>query len=386
MMEYRNLMIHIDHQTLYRDPDYYCAHPHAISLENGDWLVVATRAPRRNIVLHPPQDPTYQNILFRSQDGGLSWSEPKVIPDDSWHGVECAGLTQLNDGRVMLNQWRFKWIECKPSDRGAVDFGPDQIVQSLQESIEFDLNCKTAGVTADMFPWSRSSGETWVHFSKDNGQSFDQSIHIDTAPFSGGYNMRGSVQFPDGEIFLPLCDVPNYKQVFVVRSDDGGGTWSSPELIAEGHDHEYEEPVALILSSGRILVALRDNVSRILHMVWSDDRGKTWNKPRKSGIEEYPAQLFELANGTLACLAGRRKPPYGIRLILSQDQGQIWDTHVPIIIRDDMPNKNLGYPTGIITKEQNMTAIYYGEDSEGVTGIEFSKFRLDVGKNVASEV
>ena len=58
--------------------------------------------------------------------------------------------------------------------------------------------------------------------------------------------MRGGVEI-DGEILLPLCDVPNYRQVFTVRSRDGGETWSAPQPVAAGDRHAFEEPAPLLL-------------------------------------------------------------------------------------------------------------------------------------------
>ena len=33
-----------------------------------------------------------------------------MAPAYGWSGVECAGLTDLGAGRVLLNQWRFDWL------------------------------------------------------------------------------------------------------------------------------------------------------------------------------------------------------------------------------------------------------------------------------------
>ena len=61
----------------------------------------------------------YLNLLLRSADEGLTWSAPVVVPDYGWSGVECAGLTDLGRGRVMLNQWRFRLAtRCPPPGAG----------------------------------------------------------------------------------------------------------------------------------------------------------------------------------------------------------------------------------------------------------------------------
>jgi len=97
--------VHIlDQRILFKDPYSYCAHPFISKLPGGEWVIVFNRSVRRPFLLHPPNDPHFYNVLIRSTDEGVSWSTPRVVPGYDWHGVECAGLTPLADGRLMLNQ------------------------------------------------------------------------------------------------------------------------------------------------------------------------------------------------------------------------------------------------------------------------------------------
>jgi hypothetical protein len=47
-----------------------------------------------------------------------------------------------------------------------------------------------------------------------------------------------------------------------------------------------------------------------------------------------------------------------------------------LIIRDDMKNSNLGYPTAIEQDDGTIFAAYYGENAEGVTYVMGSHFEL----------
>ena len=71
-----------------------------------------------------------------------------------------------------------------------------------------------------------------------------------------------------------------------------------------------------------------------------------------------------------------RQPPFGIRACLSSDEGATWDHENELIIRDDMRNSNLGYPTAIQEDDGAIFATYYGEDAEGVTYVMGSHFQL----------
>ena len=222
-------------------------------------------------------------MLVRSHDQGRSWSQPSVVPDFGWQGVECAGLTVLGSGAVLLNQWRFGWhtlAQAEAQLRPEQYARPEALMDAGTMAAELADWTPDQATIAERFPWARAGGETWVHRSVDGGRTFSGSTRIDTASFSGGYGMRGGLEIGD-EIMLPLSDVPNYRSVFTVRSCDGGESWSKPSLVAAGEQHAFEEPAPLALRSGRVLALLRDNVSRIMHAVRSDDGGVSGVRRRR---------------------------------------------------------------------------------------------------------
>lgn len=367
------------HVLVFREEFSYCAHPHIVIAQNGTWVAVFNRAPRKSFVLHPPEEPQFHNVIIRSQDEGLSWTAPQVVPECSWSGTECAGLTLFSNGRLMLNQWRFEWmplgLASKAADQSALAYPPD-FMKSWHVSPEH----KTAGISPESFeriaPWVRAPGATFVHFSEDNGVSFCDSVRINTHPFSGGYGMRGAAELPDGKIILPLSDVPHYKQVFNVESCDGGQSWSAPILVASGAGHEFEEPTVLRCKSGKLLMILRDNMTRRLHQSVSLDAGKSWSMPHAIRVEGYPGHLLVLDDSRILLTYGWRQPDFSIRAVLSSDEGETWDVDHAIHIRRGMQSKNLGYPATIAVKSGGFFTLYYGEDVDGVTAIMGSYWRL----------
>lgn len=279
----------VEHLVLHRDPYVYSAHPHLAVAGKDNWLLVFTQSRRRAGVLHPPQDPLYRNMLMRSADEGRTWSTPSVVPDFGWEGVECAGLTVLESGTILLNQWQFEWhtLPHAQAHLPGSYVGPERLVGAEAMAAELADWTPDPGALAAHFPWARCGGQTWIHRSYDGGATFSGSAPVDTAPFSGGYGMRGGVEVDDA-ILLPLSDVPNYAAVFTIRSLDGGDTWSKPRLVAGEKGHAFEEPAPLILRSGRILIMLRDNITRILHIVASEDGGSSWSKPESTGFPTIP--------------------------------------------------------------------------------------------------
>ena len=360
-----------EHRLIHSDPFAYCAHAHAIGTPDDDVLVVFNRAPRRAVILHPPQDPNFENVVVRSVDGGRTWSVPVVVPDYGWNGVECAGLTRLRSSRVILNQWRFRWYPLSLARRLAatetIDF-PAEWVGELATSLEIDSGRSLAVDPERLAPWARGRGGTYAHLSDDGGETFTRTVEIATGSYSGGYGMRGAVELADGTVVLPLADVPDYERIFVVRSADGGESWGAPIAVAGEADHLFEEPAPLLLPSGRILLGIRENRRRTIFTVHSDDGGLTWSAPRATGIDGYPAHFLLLTDGRIVCSYGDRKPPFAIRAVLSEDNGATWQTGNPLTIRDRLPNKDLGYPCTVSTGTGLLT-VYYAEDLAGVTGI-----------------
>jgi hypothetical protein len=225
-----------------------------------------------------------------------------------------------------------------------------------------------------MAPWARGGGDAYVHLSSDGGRSFEDTVRLDTAPFVGGYGMRGAIELPNGELVLPLCDVPAYRRVFVVRSGDGGRSWGPAIAAASLDDRHFEEPAPLVVQDGRILMLLRENVSRRLWQVVSSDGGYHWSRPEPTPIEGYPAHLLRLADGRVLCVYGHRQPDFSIRAVWSTDGGRSWDVAATATIRGDLPNKDLGYPSSVLCPDGRFRQFITQQD-DGVTSIQATWFR-----------
>ncbi len=131
---------------------------------------------------------------------------------------------------------------------------------------------------------------------------------------------------PDGTL---LCNFFTYGKnqeidVYLVRSKDGGETWSEPEIVLPGF--ATSTPVRR-LRSGRLVMpvyTVDGNGKRAYAAVClSNDKGKTWGSPRPIGLKAGKTldetDIYERKDGTL--LAVLREVMCGSE---SKDGGETW--------------------------------------------------------------
>jgi hypothetical protein len=94
---------------------------------------------------------------------------------------------------------------------------------------------------------------------------------------------------------------------------------------------------------------------------FSDDRGRTWADPIETPLWGFPPHLLLLSDGRVLVTYGYRREPFGQRACISED-GLNWDRSQEIIIRDDAPNKDLGYPASIELEPGKVLTVYYQPD------------------------
>jgi hypothetical protein len=106
-------------------------------------------------------------------------------------------------------------------------------------------------------------------------------------------------------------------------SSDGGRSWSPP--VAVGKDGPLAldaEPDLVELPGGRLLMALRP----VMAVSWSDDGGASWSRPEKIGFEAHCPYFLRMRSGVL--LLAHRLPATSLHFSL--DDGKTWSKNVPI--------------------------------------------------------
>ena len=184
------------------------------------------------------------------------------------------------------------------------------------------------------------------------------------------------MELNDGTLLLTLNDIPEYQTIFSVKSSDGGKQWREPILVARKAGHLFTEAAMAQMNNGDIITAMRDDTTKFLHTCRSGDNGKTWSSPQSTRIDGYPPHLLVLSDGRLLCTTGRRQPDFSIRAALSDDGGNTWELDDVICIRGNLPNKDLGYPATVELHDHSLLTVYYCQNEQGITGVEFTSWRI----------
>ena len=359
--------------VIHRDPWAYISHP-ALTLvrpgahdPGGAWLAAFTHTRRREPRMHPPSDPLFRTLTTRSVDGGRTWAEPTFAPGFDWSGVETPGLTSTAAGTVLLTQFRFAWFPLAEARRRWQAGERISVALPLRGwTEEFDdRDWQHAQHT-----WARGYHGLYVHRSEDGGRTYGETVKIAAAPYRDGFTRVGPRVLADGRLAYVVTEhhPPHNRFTYLLLSDDDGASWGAPRVVVDDPGLQFGEPDLLEVAPGELLCVLRDTMrTGYLHVCRSTDGGAHWSTPEITPIRGHPGHLTTLADGRVLCTYGRREAPFGIRACLSDDGGRTWLLDEEIVIRDDLPNGDLGYPVTVEYEPGRLFTIYYGQDGSGVT-------------------
>ena len=355
--------------VVHKDGFAYISHPSIAVLSDGGWIAAFCHSRRRKPGMHPPDDPLYRNLLSRSADQGKTWQEPYFAPDFNWSGVETPGIARLSDGTVVLTQFRYGWYPL----------GLAKKRKAAGEPISIRLPDR--GWTEDFtdaewddaqYSWARGYHGLYAHLSTDDGDTFE-TVKIGTGPYGDGFTRTGVVEISDGRVAYSVTEhhPPKSRHTYLLMSRDDARSWDAPTLIVESRELSYTEPHLAEVGNGELYCILRTaNLGGYLYSCRSLDGGQSWSVPGPTPMYGLPGHLLVLDDGRLLCTYGRREVPFGIRACLSEDGGRTWLIDDEIIVRDDLPNSDLGYPTTIEYEPGRLFVCYYGQQHDGVTYVQ----------------
>ena len=330
----------VKHFSIYEKREAYCAWPAIDRAENGDIVVLFTRTEEH-------LGPNGEILLSRSRDNGESWLPPAIVYDTPLDDRE-SGITRLDNGDLLAHYrsvfWKPEAYLGLPDNAYEADVLGKWILYVMQPEY----------LAAEPFDGS------WHAVSRDSGYTWSATV-------PGRDSIHGGLQLPDGRVL-----VASYRDdgghIGVYAADSPLGTYAKIATVTcpRPDTIRFGEPHILRMKSGRILMMIRataipyDDESPRCYLwgTWSDDNGKTWAEPYETELWGFPPHLLQLADGRVLCTYGHRRPPYGQRAAISED-GITWKKANEIVLRDDAPNKDLGYPVSIELEPGRILTVYY---------------------------
>lgn len=375
-MSSSDLVHDVHHSRICGAPDTYCGHPYQdgiFDFGGGEVAVLHKHAPcdyaSQESIGHAVVHSRAKIVMQRSMDGGDTWEEGHSVVWD-----ESASLEQRM--AFLRSTGPRGEIDLSSSD-SAIFFARTRLHDEMRETEMQTFSIRSA-----------DRGHTWerhpIIFPKphvvDPGVPIaGLPIYRDGVPLielSDGYLV--SIFYPEGE------NAP-----MLYGTGDNGLTWdylSTGPSDTSGYGR-IEYPSVLQVPDGRLLLFTTNNqgTRNCLQVAESVD-GYSWSGYRPivrvgtspwlsrpvvgQSTYQLPGNVLYrspwpmlLRDGRIAVIFARRKPPNGIGLIVSEDSGSTWSDEV--ILRDDAPSSDLGYPVATELDDERIFTAYYFNDELG---------------------
>ncbi|RME59931.1 hypothetical protein D6779_03180, partial [Candidatus Parcubacteria bacterium] len=239
--------------------------------------------------------------LARSTDGGLSWSKPINISDAVNAGSHNQGVNiQTGPNGEVYAVWAI--YDSWPADESALGFAKSTDGgESWQSATRIISNIRGMRFSA------RAQNQLDPPFD-DPGPLNKKNMRVNSFPSmavdisSGPY--RGNVYVVWANIGFPGDNTGDDIDVYLIKSTDGGNSWSTPTRVNSGPtgqgDHHYLPWITCDPASGVLSVIFYDdrNVGDAqieTYVAVSVDGGDTWQDFKVSDVAFTPSPIPGLA-------------------------------------------------------------------------------------------
>ncbi|MCQ2463510.1 MAG: glycoside hydrolase [Clostridia bacterium] len=258
-------------------------------------------------------------------------------------------------------------------DTGLCAFGDASlIVTSFNNTVEFQRSCNPENVYIQSYLDTVSQDEeskylgSEFRISGDNGVTFGD-IHISpvTSPHGPCVLKDGTLLWV-GRSFGTAHEEEGIKAYTVKPDGETVLKGQIENVILNGEKPLLCEPHAVQLDNGDILCHIRAEGNGVFttYQSVSRDGALTWSKPQrlldlKGGA---PAHLLVHPSGTIISVYGYREKPYGIKAMISTDNGETWEKDIDINING--VSSDIGYPATVCLSDGNLFTVFYAHESK----------------------
>lgn len=336
----------LETKTLSMRPDVYYGWP-TVAKRGSELLVVASGGREGHIC------PFGRVDLFRSKDGGATWTWPQTIYDGPIDDRD-AGICVTAKGTIIVTTFTSLAYEGM--------FNAEAAGRARGEKSPAWGDERFARWTAAHARLSAEERKSelgcWALRSTDGGVTWSERR---STPFNSPH---GPIQLADGRLLYIGKELwTDEKRNGVCVSNDDGETWETIGFVPtrDGDDpRQYHELHAVEATDGRIVAHIRNenknNANENLQTV-STDGGKTWSVPRAIGVWGIPSFLSRLADGRLLMTYGYRRAPLGVQARVSDDCGETWSE--PLVLYGGAASGDLGYPSTVQLDDGTLFTVWY---------------------------
>ena len=366
---------------IYRDETWYCGPGPSVVVYPDDEIVVAFRRSRAGGHGHP----AVEACIVRSTDGGYTWSDPEVFDSGP---IRNQNLTLLSDGTLLV---------AMPSGDLVTREVYEELMANTPPGVDDvrEYPGRERAIAPDQDTCYLAERGPYVRRSTDRGRTWSQRYYVESVPgwdpvmpgFSAPFGLRARViELSDGVLVFPIHsmglssdadpdDSANITFVPVlVASEDGGMNWDFRGNIAPPQlGTHFNETEVIETPSGNIVAFLRptfdDNEDMHIYTATSSDGGRTWSAAKKERVWGYPASPVKMPSGRTLLTYGYRRPDWGIRAVLVDEECTDVDDANELVVRGDGGGRDLGYPQGWLLNDGRAFVSYYfnHQDDNGDT-------------------
>lgn len=356
----------------------YFGWPSVTRMPGGELMMVASGFRARHVC------PFGKVVACTSINEGKSWSRPAVMIDtpldDRDAGIAVSGNRVIITSFNNTAKQQIAWSAVSPSsqhfpsaDRPTL-YSKRELHGCTREYIlEYLKSIDVEAAERDFY------GSTYI-VSEDGGITFGEIKRVPvTAPHGPGVGVDGKFVYVGTRI--DKTDECGNNILCCVEGDDGEfqpvGSIDNIEPVNGIYPVEGCEPHCVVLSNGQIIVHIRvhnaDDGKRehtgifTLYQSESQDGGKTFTKPHPITDDislGAPAHLLSLKNGTLISVFGYRSEPYGIKAMISTNEGKTWSE--PCMLYDNNSIAlDIGYPSSVELADGKILTVFYARPETG---------------------
>ena len=257
-------------------------------------------------------------FMVRSKNKGRTWSEPQKLP----RGLNPLGdyfdtMLTTSDGRLIVMRYRARadhhksapWISLAESTDSGHTWLGDEWMTHIGGKVPEEGWPEEPATLTPYGPMLETEDGTLMRFLY-GGVSKDK-----LGPYTDIHSWGSRA-----------C------KAYVVRTTDGGHTWSGPIEIdwptsVDGKRRgeapgslDLTEPTGVAIGN-KVTVLVRPIFSPMMWQCWSYDSGKTWDAATRATFPGYAQSMIRTSSG--AILVAHRYPHYSINV--SYDDGLNWD-------------------------------------------------------------